>query len=47
MTRTLRDKNYEVTKDMSRQELMEWYKKRGEAAKTQFNKGSKDSQIAS
>lgn len=25
--RSIRDKNYEETKDMSRQELLEWYKK--------------------
>jgi len=45
--RSIRDKNYEETKDMTRQELLEWYKKRGEAAKTQFKKDSKDSQITS
>jgi hypothetical protein len=45
--RSIRDKNYEETKDMSRQELLEWYIKRGQAAKNQFKKSSKDSKVSS
>ena len=45
--RSIRDKNYEETKDMTRQELLEWYKRRGEAAVSQFKKGFKGSQTAS
>ncbi|MDR9365148.1 MAG: hypothetical protein RI575_07405 [Balneolaceae bacterium] len=43
-TRRIRDKNYEETKDLSRKELLEWYKKRGKAAKDQFLKNSKNSE---
>jgi hypothetical protein len=43
-TRRIRDKNYEETKDLSRKELLEWYKKRGKSAKDQFLKTSKDSE---
>ena len=32
MIRSIRDKNYEETKDMNRQELLEWYKTRGKVA---------------
>ncbi|MDZ7693694.1 MAG: hypothetical protein U5K69_21675 [Balneolaceae bacterium] len=45
--RSIRNKNYEETKDMSRQELLEWYKKRGQVAKDQFKKRSKDSKVSS
>jgi len=45
--RSIRDENYEKTKDMTQQELLEWYKKRATAARTQFKKGSKDSQVTS
>jgi hypothetical protein len=43
-TRRIRDKNYEETKDLSRKELLEWYKKRGKSAKDQFLKNSKNSE---
>lgn len=45
--RSIRDKNYEETKDLTQQELLEWYKKRAKAAKTQFKNNSKDSQVTS
>jgi hypothetical protein len=38
--RSIRDKNYEETKDMNRQELLEWYKTRGKVAEKHFNKSS-------
>ena len=44
--RSIRDKNYEETKDMSRQELLEWYKKRGKAARDRFKKNSNDSKVS-
>lgn len=44
--RSIRDKNYEETKDMTRQELLEWYKKRGEVAKDQFRRSSQGSKIS-
>jgi hypothetical protein len=44
--RSIRDKNYEATKDMTRQELLEWYKKRGEAAKDKFRRSSQGSKIS-
>ncbi len=44
--RSIRDKNYEKTKNMTRQELLEWYKKRGKAAKDQLEKSSKDSKVS-
>ncbi|MCG2588139.1 hypothetical protein [Rhodohalobacter sulfatireducens] len=43
-TRRIREKNYEETKDLTRKELLEWYKKRGKAAKDQFLKNSKNSE---
>lgn len=46
LIRSIRDKNYEETKDMTRQELLDWYKKRGKAAKDQFEKNSKDSKVS-
>ena len=45
--RSIRDKNYEETKDMTRQELLELYKKRGQNTKNQFKKSSKDSKVSS
>lgn len=45
--RSIRNKNYEKTKDMTQQELLEWYKKRAKAARTQFRKDSNDSQVTS
>ncbi|MFO7799758.1 MAG: hypothetical protein R6V22_08285 [Rhodohalobacter sp.] len=44
--RSIRDKNYEETKDMTRQELLEWYRKRGNTAKEYFKKTSKDSKVS-
>ena len=44
--RSIRDKNYDETKDMSRQELLEWYKKRGKAARDRFKKNSNDSKVS-
>jgi len=44
--RSIREKNYEETKDMTRQELLEWYRKRGEAAKEHFKKTSNDSKVS-
>lgn len=41
--RRIREKNYEETKDLSRKELLEWYKKRGKTAKDQFSKNFKNS----
>ncbi|MEX2411012.1 MAG: hypothetical protein WD607_06495 [Candidatus Paceibacterota bacterium] len=45
--RSIRDMNYEETKDMTRHELLEWFKKRGQVAKNQFKKSSKDSKDSS
>lgn len=45
--RSIRDENYEETKNMTRQELLKWYKKRGEAAKDQFKKTSNNSKVSS
>lgn len=45
--RSIRDESYEETKDMTRQELLNWYKKRGEAAEAQFKKTSKNSKVSS
>lgn len=42
--RSIRDINYEKTKEMTRLELLEWYKKRGKAAKNQFLKNSRNSE---
>jgi len=44
--RSIRDENYEKTKDMTRQELLKWYKKRGEDATAQFKKISKNSNVS-
>jgi len=44
--RSIRDKNFEESRNMTRRELLEWYKKRGEAAKNQFSKASKNSQVS-
>ena len=44
--RSIRDENYEKTKNMTRQELLKWYKKSGEAAKAQFKKTTKNSKIS-
>ena len=46
MVRSIREKNYKDTKDMTRRELLERYKKRGRAAKKQFNKSSNDSKLS-
>lgn len=42
--RSIRNQNYEDTKNMSQKELLEWYKKRGKAAKNQFLKNSRNSE---
>lgn len=39
--RTIRDRNYEETKDLSQKELFELYKTRGKAALEKFSKSSK------
>lgn len=39
--RTIRDRNYEETKDLSQKELLELYKTRGKAALEKFSKSSK------
>lgn len=44
--RSIRDKNYEKTKNMTPQELLEWYKKRGDAAIKQFKKTANDSKVS-
>ena len=44
--RSIRDENYEKTKDMPRNQLLKRYKKRGEAAKKKFNKASQNSKIS-
>ena len=44
--RSIRDKNYEETKDMTRRELLNWYKKRGQDAANRFKTSSKDSKIS-
>jgi hypothetical protein len=41
--RSIRDRNYEETKDLSRKELLERYKKRGKKALDTFKKSSKTS----
>lgn len=43
--RSIRDKNYEITKGMTRRELLEWYNKRGKAAINKLKKSSKDSTV--
>jgi len=40
-TRSIRDRNFEETKDLSQEELLELYKKRGKAAFEKFRKRSK------
>ncbi|MEX2478226.1 MAG: hypothetical protein WD357_07300 [Gracilimonas sp.] len=40
-TRSIRDRNYEETKDLSQEELLEHYKKRGKTALEKFRKNSK------
>lgn len=37
MTRTIRDENYEETKELTRKELLERYKKRGKEAMKKFS----------
>lgn len=44
--RLIRDKNYEETKGLTREELLERYKKRGKTALDQFKKGSTDSKVS-
>lgn len=40
-TRSIRDRNYQETKGLSKKELLEHYKKRGKAALQKFRKNSK------
>jgi hypothetical protein len=40
-TRSIRDRNYEDTKGLSKKELLELYKKRGKVAVEKFRKNSK------
>lgn len=40
-TRSIRDRNYEDTKDLSKKELLDYYKKRGKAATEKFRNNSK------
>ncbi|MEX2404361.1 MAG: hypothetical protein WD625_09505 [Balneolales bacterium] len=39
--RSIRDRNYEETKDLSQEELLEHYKKRGKKALEKYRKSSK------
>lgn len=43
--RSIRDENYEETKDMTRKELLERYKKQGKEAMKKFRKSSKNSEV--
>jgi len=45
--RSIRDENYEETKELSQKELLERYKKRGQAALNQIKKTSKNSNVSS
>ena len=44
--RSIRNNNYEKTKNMTPQELIEWYKKRGDDAKKQFKETANDSKVS-
>lgn len=46
MTRAIRNKNYEETKDLSRKELLNRYKKRGQLALEQFKRGTENSNVS-
>jgi protein-disulfide isomerase-like protein with CxxC motif len=46
MTRAIRNKNYEETKDLSRKELLSRYKKRGQLALEQFKKDTANSNVS-
>jgi hypothetical protein len=41
MIRAIRNNNYEETKDLTRQELLEWYKKRGKPRNSNSRKATK------
>ncbi len=43
--RSIRDKNYEETKELTRNELLERYKKRGKEAMKKLRKSSKNSEV--
>lgn len=44
-TRSIRDKNYEETKGLTRKELLERYKKRGKEAMKKFSQPSQSSEL--
>lgn len=46
MTRAIRNKNYEETKDLSRKELLIRYKKRGQLALEQLKRGTENSNVS-
>lgn len=43
--RSIRDKNYEETKELTRKELLERYKKRGKEAMRKLSSSSKNSEV--
>lgn len=43
--RSIRDKNYEETKELTRKELLERYKKRGKEAMKKFRQSSESSEV--
>ncbi len=43
--RSIRDENYKETKDMTRKELLERYKKRGKEAMEKFSQPSQSSEL--
>lgn len=43
--RSIRDKNYEETKELTRKELLERYKKRGKEAMEKLRSSSKNSEV--
>ena len=43
--RSIRDKNYEETKELTRKELLERYKKRGKEAMKKLRSSSKNSEV--
>jgi len=44
-TRSIRDENYEETKDLTRKELLERFKKRGKEAMKKFSRSSQNSEL--
>ncbi|HET8864765.1 MAG TPA: hypothetical protein VFM80_03635 [Gracilimonas sp.] len=43
--RTIRDKNYEKTKELSREELLDWYQKQRKEAMKKFSRSSQGSKL--